>query len=106
MRLNVGKSQANKLIPQLRGEASDIRKSRVPPVNASVKRVGPNKSETFSSREASLRGSVLRATVTGVAEVRLYPQTGNGDKPVFRKQMTVLGGCVIHTHTQTVVSRN
>ena len=105
----MGIGQAKGLILQLRGEASDIRKSRVPPVNASVKK-GFQRLETFSSREASLIGSVLRAIVTRVAEVCLNLQTGNGEKPVFR--MRVLTGCVIqththtHTHTHTYTKRN
>ena len=89
VRFNLSESQAKGLLPQLRGGVLGIRNSRVTPVSESVERAGPN-GQHFPSREI-LPASVLRAIITKMAEVCLYPQRGNREKSVFRKQLIVLG---------------
>ena len=75
VRLNLSESQAKGLLPQLRGGVLGIRKSRVTPISESIEVAGPN-GQHFTSREI-LPASVLRAIVTKMAEVCLYPQRGN-----------------------------
>lgn len=88
VRLNLSESQAKDLLPKLRGGLLSIRKSRVTPISKSTERARPNR-QHFTSREI-LPTSVLRATVTKMAEVCLYPQRGNREKSVFRKQLIIL----------------
>ena len=89
MRLNLSENQAEGLLRQLREEVSGIRKSRVHQLVEVSKGWVPMIS--VSLREKTLC-SVLRAIITKMTEVCLYPQTGNREKSVFRKLMTILGG--------------